>query len=557
MNSRVYYKYLTSRIASKWAVLLIDLLIVLISMLLSYVLHWRILSEYYHFYPYVWMGIFTVLCSAFFFRVFHIYVGIIRFSSFVDIYRVFLCVTFIYGLLGIGNMCWRFLGLGDTLPGSILFIAYILTLSLMICLRVAVKMLYEAIAFDARHSVNVFIYGFRGAGVNVAKSLRVNRNNHFRLRGFISDEPGMIGRHTMGCKVYANDRHLFDRLAKENVQTVIVSPGKEVELEKTGMMEVFQSHDIHVMTLPPFSDCVDDGVIKDIQIEDWLRREPLQIDIRKITSHIEGRRIMVIGAAGTVGREIVRQLAALNPYRLILVDQAESPLYDVQLELSDHWKNLDVRVVIADVVNYTRIESIFQEMSPQMVFHAAAYNNERLMDDFISEAIQTNVEGVLNVAELSLKYNVCRCVLVSTDKVTDGESVVDRSKRLGEMAALSLASKIPIGVDRRLMIVRLGEIYPYNSHSLITMAEICQLLLEVCSLGENGGVYLLSGMPVLSTEPISHAQVMKCVVKEYDCEKVHAGLSHLISQSHTESRSVLRQRINSFSETSEWNKCIL
>lgn len=551
MNSRVYYKYLTSRIASKWAVLLIDLLIVLISMMLSYILHWRILSEYYHVYSYVWLTALTVLCSAFFFGAFHIYVGIIRFSSFVDIYRVFLCVTFIYVLLGFGNICWHSLDWGEALPGSILFIAYILTLSLMICLRVAVKILYEAIAFDARHSVNVFIYGFRGTGVNVAKSLRVNRNNHFRLRGFISDEPTMIGRHTMGCKVYANDRHLFDRLAKANVKTVIVSPGKEVELEKTGMMEVFHSHNIHVMTLPPFSDCVDDGVIKDIQIEDWLRREPVQVDIRKITSHIEGRRIMIIGAAGTVGREIVRQLAALNPYQLILVDQAESPLYDVQLELSDHWKNLDVRVVIADIVNYTRLESVFQEMSPQMVFHAAAYNNERLMDDFISEAIQTNLEGVLNVAGLSLKYNVYRCVVVSTDKVIGGESVVDRSKRLGEMAALSLANKVPVGVDKRLMIVRLGEIYPYNSRSLITMTEVCQLLLEVCCIGENSGVYLLDGIPVLSSEPTSCTKIIKCKVKEYNYEKVCANLSHLINQSYTESRSVLRHGINSFSETSQ------
>lgn len=551
MNLRVYYKYLTSRIASKWAVLLIDLLIVLASMLLSYILHWRILSEYYQLYSYVWMGALAVLCSIFFFRLFHIYVGIIRFSSFVDIYRVFLCVTLIYGLLGLGNVCWHFMGWGETLPGSILFIAYILTLSLMICLRVAVKILYEAIAFDARHSINVFIYGFRGTGVNVAKSLRVNRNNHFRLRGFISDESGMIGRHTMGCKVYANDEHLFDRLEKENVQTIIVSPGKEIELEKMGMMELFQSHNIHVMTLPPFSDCVDDGVIKDVQIDDWLRREPIQIDIRKITSHIEGRRIMVIGAAGVVGREIVRQLAALNPYRLILVDQAESPLYDVQLELSDHWKNLDVRVVIADVVNHTRMESVFQEMNPQMVFHAAAYNSEQLMDDFISEAIQTNVGGVLNVVGLSLKYNVCRCIVVSTDGAIDGKSVVDRSKWLGEMAALSLAHKEPAGVDRRIMIVRLGEIYPYDSCSLITMAEACQLLLEVCTMGENGGVYLLNDMPVLSAESTSHSKIMKCKVKEYDYEKTHANLSHLINQSYTESRSVLRQGINSFSETSQ------
>ena len=175
----------------------------------------------------------------------------------------------------------------------------------MVCLRIAVKMLYEAIAFDARHSVNVFIYGSHGTGVNVAKSLRVSRNNHFRLCGFISDEPDMIGKHTMGCRVYANDDELFFHLKKKNVHTVIVSPDKVAGLEDSGVLDKWLAHAIQVMTVPPLSDCMDDGLIKDIQIEDWLRREPVQIDIRRIASHIEGQRIMVTGAAGAIGRGIV------------------------------------------------------------------------------------------------------------------------------------------------------------------------------------------------------------------------------------------------------------
>ena len=179
------------------------------------------------------------------------------------------------------------------MPNSILFMAYMFTFSLMACMRIAVKMLYEAIAFDARHCVNVFIYGFHGTGVNVAKSLRVSRNNHYRLRGFISDEPDMIGKHTMGCRVYPNDEQLFDRLKKKKVDTIIISPSKVSDLENSGMLDKLFSHDIHVMTVPPLSDCMDDGLIKDIQIEDWLRREPVQVDMRKITAHIEGRRVMV------------------------------------------------------------------------------------------------------------------------------------------------------------------------------------------------------------------------------------------------------------------------
>lgn len=551
MNSRIYYKYLSSRIASKWTVLLIDLLIVLISMLLAFALQWRISSVTYDITLYRWMMVATVLCSAIFFQIFHTYIGIIRFSSFVDIYRVFISLTLSYGLLGLGNFCWSALGFGITLPGGILFIAYLFTLIFMICLRIAVKMIYETIAFDARHSVNVFIYGFYGTGVNVAKALRVSRNNHFRLRGFISDEPDMIGKHTMGCRVYANDEHLLEKMEKKDVQTIIVSPSKEMDLEKSGMMEVLQSRGIHVMTLPPLSDCMDDGLIKDIRIGDWLRREPIKVDIRRITSCIEGSRIMVTGAAGAVGREIVRQIAALNPYRLILVDQAESPLYDVQLELSDHWKNLDVRVLVADVANRTRMEAVFREVNPQLVFHAAAYKNEQLMDDFISEAIQANVEGTLNVAELSLKYNVDRCVVISTDRVVRYVSMVDGCKWLGEMVTLALARRVSEADTKKMMIVRFGEVYPYDSCSLMTMPEVCQLILEVCSVGENGAVYLLGDEPASYAEPTAHAKVMKCKVKAFNHEKVYADIIALARDSYTENQDILRNGINSFSETSQ------
>lgn len=387
MNFRTYYKYLSSRIASKWVVLSVDVIIVVISILSACFLQYRLSSVSYEISLYVWLTIWAVLCNVCFFHIFRTYVGVIRFSSFVDIYRVFWSLTISYVVLFLGNFCWSVLGLEETLPNSILFMAYMFTFSLMVCMRIAVKMLYEAIAFDARHCVNVFIYGFHGTGVDVAKSLRVSRNNHYRLRGFISDELDMIGKHTMGCRVYPNDEQLFDRLKKKKVDTIIISPSKVSDLENSGMLDKLFSHDIHVMTVPPLSDCMDDGLIKDIQIEDWLRGEPVQVDMRKIAAHIEGRRVMVTGAAGAVGREIVRQLATLNPYQLILVDQAESPLYDVQLELSDHWKNLEVRVLVADVANRTRMEAIFEGTRPQLVFHSAAYKHVQLMDDFVSEAI--------------------------------------------------------------------------------------------------------------------------------------------------------------------------
>lgn len=539
MNLKIYYKYLSSRIASKWTVLFVDIVIVVISMFSAYVLQYGLLSITYKTSLYICMALFALLCNVCFFHVFRTYVGVIRFSSFVDIYRVFLSLTSAYGILSLGNFCWSVLGLGETLPNSILFVAYVFTFSLMVCVRIAVKMLYEVIAFDVRHCMNVFIYGFRGTGVDVAKSLRVTRSNHYRLRGFISDEPDMIGRHTMGCRIYPNDERLYECMKKKNVNTVIVSPGKIAELEQSGMLDKLLSHDIYVMTVPPLSDCVNDGGMKNLQIEDWLRKEPIQIDTRKIAVHVEGHRVMVIGAAGAVGRGIIRHLAALNPYQLILVDQAESPLYDVQLELSDHWKNLDVRVLIADVANYTRMEAVFRETRPQLIFHAAAYNNVRLMDDYVSEAIQTNILGTMNVADLALEYSVERMVMVSIDKAGFPSNSMEYTKRLAEIYVQSCACKLQVESNVNLLVVRFGDVYPKRAHSLMTLSEACALILEVGVMENGGKVYMLEEVNNSNLEPTVCGKVKCEVLPVYDYAQVRKLFSALVKQSYAEKTKTL------------------
>ena len=256
---------------------------------------------------------------------------------------------------------------------------------------------------------------------------------------------------------------------------------------------------------------MDDGLIKDIQIEDWLRREPVQIDIRRIASHIEGQRIMVTGAAGAIGRGIVRQLAALNPYRLILVDQAESPLYDVQLELSDHWKNLDVRVLVADVANRTRMEAIFRETQPQVVFHAAAYKQPQLMEDYVSEALQTNLLGTINVADLALQYKAGRMILISTDKAAHPVRAVEYSKRLSEIYVQSLGQKVQAEETggSQLMVVRFGDVYPEDPHSLMTLPEACMLILEAGMTGDTGEVYIFEETGKVLSVPTCHEKIKR------------------------------------------------
>lgn len=276
-----------------------------------------------------------------------------------------------------------------------------------------------------------------------------------------------------------------------------------------------------------------------IQTGNWFRRESIQIDTRKIAVHVEGHRVMVIGAAGAVGRGIIRHLAALNPYQLILVDQAESPLYDVQLELSDHWKNLDVRVLVADVVNYTRMEAVFREARPQLVFHTAAYKNAQLMDDYVSEAIQTNVLGTMNIADLALEYGVERMVMVSIDKADLPSNSMEYTKCLAEIYIQSCACKLQVENNVNLLVVRFGDVYPKKAHSLMTLSEACALILEVGVMEDGGRIYLLEGGGDNNLEPTACGKV-KCEVSPvYDYAQVRKLLSTLVKQSYAEKTKTL------------------
>ena len=426
----------------------------------------------------------------------------------------------------VGNLLWMGWSGREVLPISVILTAYIVNFSLMVCLRILVKMIHELMTFDRRHSIRVFVYGSKGAGINIAKSLRVSRSNHFRLKGFISDDTGFIGKQTMGCRVYANNESLFDILEEERIEAIIVSSEKVHRLETSGMIDRLIAEDIRILTVPPFNDLGKEGMqIKDIQIEDLLQRDPIHVDIRKISSHIEGKRIMITGAAGSIGREMVRQIAGLNPYKLILVDPAESPLHNVQLELLDNWRDIDAKMLVADVTNQTRMESIFKDYRPQYVFHAAAYKHVPMMEDNVSEAIQVNVLGTRIMADLAVKYGVEKFVMVSTDKAVNPTNVMGCSKRLAEIYVQSLAHQLSKyandGALVKFITTRFGNVlgsngsviprfkqqiekggpvtvtHPQVIRYFMTIPEACQLVLEAGSMGNGGEIYIFDmGNPV-------------------------------------------------------------
>lgn len=520
-------RYLSVNVLPIWMILAMDVFVTGLSFLLAYTLRYDFSSRVLDSAP-MWrtMGL-AVVVNLVMFKTFRTYSSVLRLSSFVDIARIFVALFVSYIALALICMVAPLVTDVRLASVNVVLMAFIINFALMASSRVIVKMMFETVRAGGSSQTNIFIYGAREAGVSIAKSLRVSMRERYRLRGFIADEPDLHDKLIMGVRVFPNDDKLFDILAEKGVKTIIVSPAKRNELKKEENLDRFLKHHIKLLTAPPLSEWnqrgLESGDIKEIQIEDLLQREPIQIDIRKVASHLEGKRVMITGAAGSIGSEIMRQVATFNPYKLILVDQAETPLHDIRLELMDKWRNLDAETIVADIANQTRMESIFEEFKPQYIFHAAAYKHVPMMEDNVSESIQTNVAGTRILADLAVKYQAEKFVMISTDKAVNPTNVMGCSKRICEIYVQSLAKKLQKegGHVTQFITTRFGNVLGSNGSVIprfrdqikrggpvtvthpdiiryfMTIPEACRLVLEAGSMGNGGEIYIFDmGKPV-------------------------------------------------------------
>lgn len=524
---RFFRQHISSKVLPVWTILLVDILIIALSTLLAYCLRYGFTSIMDGTSTVDSAILWAVIVNLIFFRVFRTYSNVLRFSSFVDIMRIFISLTAAYALLMFLCLVVEILFDERLALIGILFMSYIISFAIMACSRILVKTIFDTLNFNRSYSADVFIYGVKEAGVNIAKTLRTNLRHHYRLRGFIADEKELINKVIMGVRVFPNDDTLIDNLQSRGVQTIIISPAKMEDLKKSDMADRLLAHNIKLMTAPPLGEWSGQALsrtqLKEIQIEDLLQREPIEIDIRKVASHLEGKRVLITGAAGSIGSEIMRQVASFNPYKLILVDQAETPLHDIRLELQDRWRDIDAETIIADVSNATRMEEIFQEFKPQYIFHAAAYKHVPMMEDNVSESIQVNVYGTRTLADLAVKYGVEKFVMISTDKAVNPTNVMGCSKRICEIYVQSLAKKLqeegrPV---TQFITTRFGNVLGSNGSVIprfrnqiqkggpvtvthpeiiryfMTIPEACRLVLEAGSMGNGGEIYIFDmGKPV-------------------------------------------------------------
>ena len=547
-----FRRIFSSKILPSWIIFLFDAFIVAVSVAFAYFVRFPI-SDVVKMCPSVWTTILVVtLVNLIFFKLFRTYSNILRLSSFVDLMHIFVASALAFICCVVITLLWPVV-FGKALTSiPVLIISFLVSFVILGTSRMIIKMLYDYYKQNRRSQQNTYIYGTT-TGIDIAKSLRTEVDNPFRIVGFVSDDPNVVGKVMMGVNVYPNDADLFEHMRQDRASTMIVSPLKAELLKNSDLADRLLKENIKIYLAPEVSDDWDGSqkrVVKEVQIEDLLGRDPIKINLQEIAAHLEGKRVLITGAAGSIGSEIMRQVAMFNPYQLILIDSAETPLHDLRLELKNKWSEIEAPTIVANITNKPRMEAIFAEYRPDYVFHAAAYKHVPMMEDNVSEAIQNNVQGTRVIADLAVKYKVGRFVMVSTDKAVNPSNVMGCSKRICEIYVQALARKIEKdgSAPTQFITTRFGNVLGSNGSVIplfrrqiaaggpvtvthpeiiryfMTIPEACQLVLEAGSMGKSGEIYIFD-----MGQPVKIADLAKKMIQlsgRTDVKIEYTGLRH-------------------------------
>ena len=517
----------------RWGVLLLDLFLCSIAFWLSV---WAG-SGFFHYVDiaqlpvpigvqYIIVMLMQIVC----FWAFHTYSGILRYSTFIDTIKVLLSNVTVGGVLIAFNCIMEYLTDDHPILNAVL-VAYVpLSFVFLFTLRVGVKTMSEFLE-RSQSSPSVMIYGTQSAGLAIAKMLNTSGNAPYRPMGFIADKDEQHGFDLAGLPVRPLNEDLFEWMEKRNIHHVIVSPMKMREITPATDLQVFIDHNVRILTTPYFTqfDNTDDmdsqriGRIDSIHIEDLLERPQIDINTENVRQILHQKVVLISGAAGSIGSELVRQVQRYEPQVTILLEMAESPLHDLTLDLHTQFPNARFIPIIADVRNRARIEQVFKEMRPDIVYHAAAYKHVPLMESYPNEAIQANVLGTKNMADMAVKYGVQRFVMISTDKAVNPTNIMGASKRIAEIYVQSLFKKLHAKDPHctKFITTRFGNVLGSNGSVIpyfrkqiaaggpvtvthpdiiryfMTIPEACCLVMEASTLGDGGEIFVFDmGKPV-------------------------------------------------------------
>ncbi len=515
----------------RWIIFAIDVFIVSVACLITQLMVYSLNVKLYPtLHPFMQYG-FVVLINAFSFVFFRTYSGIIRHSTFIDGVKLLVATTAAYLALMVFNFSFHVV-LNDRLFLSTgLFITYVISFLLLFLFRILVKNVFETYlqVADTNQLTRVVIYGADANAISVANALKTEKPPRFNVVAFVNKfQHDKANKSILNLPIINHTKGIHVILKVMKAEALIIAEKSMSKEETRILVEECLEYNFKVFTVPLITDWEDQNQIsnqlKNFAIDDLLERKPIVLDNNKISDQIKGKTVMITGGAGSIGSEIVRQVMDFNPYKIIILDQAESPLHSLQLEIAELVSKVRIRTVLADIRDYNALELIFEKYKPDFVYHAAAYKHVPLMEENPSQAIYTNVVGTKNLADLAKKYLVEKFVMISTDKAVNPSSVMGASKRIAEKYVQSLNYHLVNSNKKnatKFITTRFGNVlgsngsivplftkqiqdggpititHPEIIRYFMTIPEACQLVLEAGAMGNGGEIYIFDmGEPV-------------------------------------------------------------
>ena len=550
ITDKIFGWYLSRKALPYWTVLLLDILICVVSGLFVLWLYTSASSIIQHFGDALrTIGVYMIF-NIIGFRVFHTYAGVVRYSSFIDLRRVGYAMAlscliaeimrYPINLMHVGYRAASGHSLFVTLQGRQIFAMYVMALILMWMWRVLAKTVFDVSNGEVT-AMRTLVYGVRNGGVGIAKSLRNQDKSQFKLCGFLTSDKDFKGRLLMGERVYIINDNLPNLLERKGIKALLVSPMQNQAFQKDQhLQDMLLNADIKIFMAEGSREWGKDDDysnvrLKPISVEDLLPRNEIQVDMEKVGNMLRGRRILITGSAGSIGSEIVRQVAEYAPAELMLIDSAETPQHDIRLMMAREWSHIKATTAVASIANKGRMEHIFEEFRPEYVFHAAAYKHVPMMEDNPCESIHNNVYGTKVIADLSVKYGVRKFVMLSTDKAVNPTNVMGCSKRICEIYVQSLDKAIKEGKVKghtQFVTTRFGNVLGSNGSVIplfekqikaggpvtvtderiiryfMLIPEACKLVLEAGTHGNGGEIFVFD-----MGEPVRISDLAKRMIK--------------------------------------------
>ena len=524
------YRYFSIKTLPYWVILVLDGFIVMFSGFITRYIAVGGNEFTNNFWSFTTGLIITVLLYSIGFKIFHTYSHILRYSSFSDLFKVVFATFTGSTLTYLASLFVNDAPIDIILPDfreSLMIFGF--TTMFMWIVRVVVKNLFDNMRKDL-NTQRTFIYGVKSVGVGLAKNIKNQYPQRYSLAGFISPDGELVGQYLVGAKVYKDDETLIQHLINKRAKVVMVSSLQTEHFRtRQELINSLIDHNIKIMMIP--EEIAWDGKtdfhteqLREVDIEDLLPRDKIEVDMESIGNQLRDKVILITGAAGSIGSEIVRQVAKFNPQKMVLIDHAETPMHDIRLMMANQYAYISSESIVASITNKELMEEIFKANRPDYVFHAAAYKHVPMMEDNPSIAVQNNVYGTRVIADLAVKYRTKKFVMISTDKAVNPTNVMGCSKRICEIYCQSLNKAIVEGKVEgitQFVTTRFGNVLGSNGSVIpifkeqikkggpitvthpeiirffMLIPEACRLVLEAGTMGQGGEIYVFDmGKPV-------------------------------------------------------------